>query len=199
MTAREEMLGRIRAALGRKSEDPIPAAPVVRLSDAQADDPVLRFTFALSALGGKVIQVTTEKDAESLIGAAVAGKRIAASCAPLLGRMGIAQECSREACVEAEIGLTSADYALADTGSLVFLSESGESRLISLLPPRHIAVIERAKILPSLDAFLAVVPQPSRQSSALVLVTGPSRTADIEMRLVRGVHGPGEITVIVIG
>ena len=82
------------------------------------------------------------------------------------------------------------------TGSLVFMSEP---RLISLLPPRHIAVIERVKIISGLDELFSRVPYPGAESSAMVLVTGPSRTADIEMRLVRGVHGPGEILVLIVG
>ena len=98
----------------------------------------------------------------------------------------------------AEIGVSSPHYALADTGTLVFLTESGEARLISLLPPRHIAVIGRDKILSGLDELLSLVPLPGVNSSAMVLITGPSRTADIEMRLVRGVHGPGEVTEAVI-
>jgi L-lactate dehydrogenase complex protein LldG len=96
------------------------------------------------------------------------------------------------------VGITSADYALADTGSLVFFSESKESRLLSLLPPCHIAVIESSKIVASLDDVFRLRPLPGAASSAMVVITGPSRTADIEMRLVRGVHGPGEIHVIVV-
>ena len=94
--------------------------------------------------------------------------------------------------------LPSADYALADTGSLVFFSESGDSRLLSLLPPCHIAVIESSKIVASLDDIFRLRALPGWDSSAMVVITGPSRTADIEMRLVRGVHGPGEIHVIVV-
>ena len=70
--------------------------------------------------------------------------------------------------------------------------------MVSLLPPCHIAVIERSKILENLDELLDVCRQPAAQSSAVVLITGPSRTADIEMRLVRGVHGPGEIHVVIV-
>ena len=97
-----------------------------------------------------------------------------------------------------DVGITSADYALADTGSLVMFTESRESRLLSLLPPCHIAVIGRSKIVPSLDDVLRMRPMPGDQSSAMVVITGPSRTGDIEMRLVRGVHGPGEVHVVII-
>jgi len=169
----------------------------VRFADYPTDDPVTKFSEALTALAGKVVLVPTLSEAHSQLGTMLEGKRVVASRAPILG--GFGEEFSREACAEADIGLTSADFALADTGTLVFLSESHESRLISLLPPCHIAVIERHKILTGLDELLSRVPNPSVQSSAMVLITGPSRTADIEMRLVRGVHGPGEIVVMIVG
>jgi L-lactate utilization protein LutC len=184
--SREKMLSTIRAAVDR-----IDAAspPAVRLAPPPEFDRVQRFTEALTALGGSVIEVADAGEAEQKLQAMLAGKTFVSSKAGF----------SRDACAAAEIGVTSGGYALADTGTLVYLSETGEARLISLLPPRHIAVIERDKILSSLDELLSVLPQPGSKSSAMVLITGPSRTADIEMRLVRGVHGPGEITVIMIG
>jgi len=104
----------------------------------------------------------------------------------------------RAACALAEFGITSADYALADTGTLVLLSSREQARLISLLPPVHLAIVPQGKILTGLDELLAALPQPAGLSSSMVLITGPSRTADIEQTLVRGVHGPGEIHVIVV-
>ena len=70
--------------------------------------------------------------------------------------------------------------------------------MISLLPPMHIAIVERARLLTSLDELLSILPRPAEQTSSMVLITGPSRTADIEQILVRGVHGPGEIHVVVV-
>lgn len=197
MTPRDVIFSRIKAALGDAPGDRGEPPPAVRLADFSQEDPVAKFSDALTALAGKVITVPDVAAAHRQLGTMLAGKRVVASRAPVLG--GLGEEYSRDACAAADIGLTSADFALADTGTLVFLTESQESRLISLLPPCHIAVIERHKILSSLDEFLSRVPQPSVQSSAMVLITGPSRTADIEMRLVRGVHGPGEIVVMIIG
>jgi len=108
------------------------------------------------------------------------------------------RELLREACAVADIGITSADYALAATGTLVMLASPREARLISLLPPVHIAVIPRSRILANLDELLSVLPKPAEQTSSMVLITGPSRTADIEQILVRGVHGPGEIYAVVV-
>ncbi len=71
--------------------------------------------------------------------------------------------------------------------------------MISLLPPAHIAVVPRDRILTGLDELFDKVPLPAERSSSMVLITGPSRTADIEQILVRGVHGPGELHVVVVG
>ena len=97
------------------------------------------------------------------------------------------------------MGITSADYALADTGTLVMLSSPREARMISLLPPAHIAVVPRARILTGLDELFSLLPNPAEATSSMVLITGPSRTADIEQILVRGVHGPGVLSVVVTG
>lgn len=193
MTSRDQMLTRVRSALGKSGDEPVPPVWL----DPNHPDPnaAAIFAEALTALGGKVIEAAGLKEAREILRPLLEGHRVIASAAPIIKACGIETAFSREACADAEIGLTSADFAIADTGTLVFLTEP---RLISLLPPRHIAVIERAKILMSLDELFSRVPQPGALSSSMVLATGPSRTADIEMRLVRGVHGPGEVTVVIV-
>ena len=188
MTSREEILASTRAALHRRAGDPVPAAPPVLLSEGKKDGLIEQFKKALEALAGKVAVVKTRADADAAVERALNGRTFLRST----------DRYSREGIAATEVGITSADYALADTGSLVFFSESKESRLLSLLPPCHIAVIESAKIVASLDDVFRLRPLPAEGSSAMVVITGPSRTADIEMRLVRGVHGPGEIHVIII-
>jgi L-lactate dehydrogenase complex protein LldG len=139
----------------------------------------------------------------------VAGKRAVASNAPFLAACGITSipkvrsgfrqaEPLLEACAAADVGITSADYALADTGTLVMLSSQAEARAVSLLPPLHVAVIRRESLLTGLDELFSLVPEPDTLTSSMVLITGPSRTADIEQILVRGVHGPGEIHVVIV-
>ena len=73
-----------------------------------------------------------------------------------------------------------------------------EARLVSLLPPVHIAVVESPRLLSGLDEFLLEVPRPADHGASTVFITGPSRTADIEQILVRGVHGPGELHVVFV-
>ena len=95
-----------------------------------------------------------------------------------------------------QVGLTGAVAGLADTGSIVLTSGPGRGRLVSLLPPVHIALLSRRRLYPSLPSFLAAHPDTISHGSNLVIITGPSRTADIEMTLTHGVHGPREVHVI---
>jgi L-lactate dehydrogenase complex protein LldG len=186
MTARDQLLTRVRGALGRSPGSPVPEPPPVRLHLPEvplADRPA-QFTAALTALGGQVILPYSKDDAREAIKSIVRGRSVVTM--------------QTGDVTTADVGINFADYALADTGSLVFLSESKQSRLISLLPPVHIGIVARNKILSGLDELFMLVPQPAAQSSSMVIVTGPSRTADIEMRLVRGVHGPGEVHVIIV-
>lgn len=96
----------------------------------------------------------------------------------------------------ARAGLSGARAAIADTGSLVLVGGPGRPLTASLLPEIHIALVRDTDILESLHQALQL--EELKQASASVLVTGPSRTADIEMTLTIGVHGPGELHVICI-
>lgn len=99
---------------------------------------------------------------------------------------------------EVFVGVTGAHGGLADTGAIGLLSGPNRSRLASLAPPVHIALLRRDQIYPSLPAFLADNSDAARNSSNLVFIAGPSRTGDIEMTLSIGVHGPGEVHVVVL-
>jgi L-lactate dehydrogenase complex protein LldG len=101
----------------------------------------------------------------------------------------------RSLCARADVGLTTADFALAETGSLVISAGSSRSRLTSLLPPIHIVLLPESRILPSLFDWIAL--RPENLPSNLILISGPSKTADIEQTLVVGVHGPKQLIVIV--
>lgn len=99
---------------------------------------------------------------------------------------------------DAAAGITGAAAGLADSGSLVLVHGPARGRLASLLPPVHIAVLRRGAIAPSLGELLARQPSLPEVSSNMAIITGPSRTADIEMTLSRGVHGPKEVHVILL-
>lgn len=96
-------------------------------------------------------------------------------------------------------GLTGAVAGLADTGTLALPGGPGRSQLASLLPPVHLAVLRAQDIYPSMGAWLAAGGKALIESSPnLALVSGPSRTADIEMTLTIGVHGPAKLIVFCV-
>jgi L-lactate dehydrogenase complex protein LldG len=100
---------------------------------------------------------------------------------------------------QALAGLTGAVAALADTGTLVLPSGPGRSALASLLPSIHLAVLREGDLFPSFEDWLAARgKQTLEAASSVALVTGPSRTADIEMTLTIGVHGPGEVIAYLV-
>jgi L-lactate dehydrogenase complex protein LldG len=96
-----------------------------------------------------------------------------------------------------DVGVTTAQAAIAETGTLVLVSESERHRLVSLVPPVHIAIVNAADICLMLGEALAAVGRGSELSPTITFITGPSRTADIELTLAIGVHGPQELYVIV--
>jgi L-lactate utilization protein LutC len=209
MTARDEILKSAREALGGGDVQPeaTPAARI-RIPEVALEARIASLFRAVCALAGKTFLAGSPADAQAYVAALIGSGPAVASNAAVLRECGIADLAGvqtgftdlqelRQACASAPFGITSADYALADTGTLVMLSSPQEARMISLLPPVHIAVVPRSRILSGLDELLSLVPRPGEISSSMVLITGPSRTADIEQILVRGVHGPGEIHVLV--
>ena len=102
----------------------------------------------------------------------------------------------------ADIGITGVDYAIAETGSCVLIPSAQVSRLVSLLPPIHIAIVQRGQVLPTLDELFTMRRRDFLEGnlgSYMNLISGPSRSADIEYTLVTGVHWPGEVHMILVG
>ncbi len=100
-----------------------------------------------------------------------------------------------------EVGIGGADYALADTGTLVIFSARSSGRWISLAPDIHIVLLPVDRILSSLDEIfdrLTLAGNLSTLGSAVIFITGASRTADIELKLVMGAHGPKELHVVTL-
>jgi len=98
---------------------------------------------------------------------------------------------------DAEIGVTGCDAAIAETGSLVLLSAPGAARTVSLLPPVHVALVRPQDLCFSMGGFFEASAARMADASSCTVVTGPSRTADIELSLTIGVHGPGRVVVII--
>ncbi|MCB9147758.1 MAG: lactate utilization protein [Caldilineaceae bacterium] len=100
------------------------------------------------------------------------------------------------------VGLSGVDAALAATGSLVLASGGGQYRTASLLPPVHIALVKESQILSDFEEWMTIQRAQKltrfRQSSNIVVISGPSRTADIAMQLILGMHGPGELHILLL-
>jgi L-lactate utilization protein LutC len=96
-----------------------------------------------------------------------------------------------------DVGESRALYGLAETGSVVLAASPDEPRSRSLLPEVHVTYLREDDILPGLDELFAAVGR--EPPSALAIVTGPSRSADIEQMLTIGVHGPGEVHIVLVG
>ena len=196
-TARENILGRVRTSLRRPDGGAPSGVPEVRLTpgDLPLDVKIEQFCSALEKLAAKTFLAKRPEAAGDHVRALVDGRRVVMTKSPVLAQCGITYDSVPVA--DAAVGITGAEYALADTGTLVVMS-SMESRLASLLPPVHIAVIESGRLLSGLDELLQRESKPADRTASMVLITGPSRTADIEQILVRGVHGPGELHVVVL-
>ena len=93
-------------------------------------------------------------------------------------------------------GVSTAVYGLADTGSVVLAASPEEPRSRSLLPDVHVTLLREDRILPGLDELFAALGDDL--PSALAIVTGPSRSADIEQKLAVGVHGPREVHIVLL-
>ncbi len=170
----------------------------------------------LEAVGGHCVVVQGEIEAARALNRIIAelqatslpARRIALSDAPLIGRLSRALNANIEkarispSTVDLfgyDIGLTTAQAAIAETGTLVLESDCERHRLISLLPPVHITIVNAGDIRLTLGEALKQVRRNglSDMSRAITFITGPSRTADIELTLTIGVHGPKELYVIV--
>jgi len=110
----------------------------------------------------------------------------------------------RELIARADLGVTGVDLAIAETGTLVLRAAAGRPRSTSLLPPCHVAVFDRTALVETLEqvgiALEAwhVGPAPATRGAVITFITGPSRTADIELTLTRGVHGPKEVHAVFV-
>jgi L-lactate dehydrogenase complex protein LldG len=208
MPARDHILHRVRTALGRSAgQAPAEAPPALLRVPVTAREERLRRM--LERFPGKAMRAGSIEEARQYVAGQIRGWRVVASPAPLLDQLGIlglpevrrasgAPEAVREACAAADAGITAAEYGLADTGALVVLAGSCEPRLVSLLPLIHIAVLQADRVLSGLEELFTILPDPGAVSSSMVLIAGPSRTADIEQILTLGVHGPREIRLVIV-
>jgi len=229
VSGRTTVIGNIAANLrrGRTAIGHTDAAPVAKSPDAPGvswpEDLLLeRFGAELTAIAGRVHRAATAREAiDAVVGVCreQGASRVLSWAPEWVGVPGLSEALAargidadggwlpdgsgreqRLAALEPiRVGITGAFAGIAESGTIAVVSGPGRPRLASLVVPVHVALLRADRLYPSLPAFLAAYPDVAEQGSNLVLITGPSRTADIEMTLTRGVHGPGEIHVIVLG
>jgi L-lactate dehydrogenase complex protein LldG len=99
---------------------------------------------------------------------------------------------------DAELGIAEADFAIASTGTLAVVANANRPGSLTLLPTASLVIVQIDRVMPNLAAVLAAMGPDGVAANRLTLITGPSRTADIEKRIVLGVHGPKSLHVIVV-
>ncbi len=112
-------------------------------------------------------------------------------------------ETVRNHVIDSYVGITSADFCMADTASLVLRTRIGQARSVSLLPSIHVAVIKESQIIADMKELFALIkydPQtgPEGLTNCMTFVSGPSKTADIEAQMVFGAHGPRELYLYIL-
>jgi len=212
-SARESILGSIRTHLAASVpfNDHLvnPANPVIlsKIDSTSRSLPEL-FKESVEFVAGHCIITTDTKDVLSRIIRDLNGQRIAISDDPEVKRLLYATDLEIEELGIApdahdifrfDVGISTAQAAIAETGTLVLDSACERHRLVSLVPPVHIAIINASSIVETLSDALTLLQKDKEISPAITFITGPSRTADIELTLAIGVHGPRELYVIVNG
>lgn len=211
------VLDNVRRALGRSGATPVPPPPpeipdpVVRLVHSPIGLPDL-FNKRAAEMKMRVSSVTVDDLAAELaiFLRETNSKRIMLSDTPLLRRLELGDALDQagfearywsgvtaDAAYDYDAGVTEVDYAVAETGSLVIRHRPEHGRLLSLVPFVHVAIVDPAKLLPDLlDLFETL----SRDGvgSGVTIISGPSKTADIEMNVVTGVHGPNVVKAFVL-
>lgn len=213
MNAREEILARVRTALEGVKPPPRPVGPSpgLPLRPAGAEEQSACFEARLRAVGGTLHRVQSADAALTALLAIAAGlgaRELAHSDDPLvvdLARRAAALDGlsafdgsrDRARLLRCPLGLTGAQLGIAETGSLVLCSSDERHRETSLVPEVHVALLRRSRLVATLGealerAYAGAAP------ALVTLITGPSRTADIELTLVVGVHGPRALHVLLL-
>ncbi len=106
---------------------------------------------------------------------------------------------SKDVASRADIGLSTAAWAIAETGSLVLEGGPGRGRIVTLLPPSYVAVVPVDRVLSTVPEMIRKYAEAGNVPANICFHTGPSRSGDIEMTLAIGVHGPGDVHVLLVG
>ncbi len=201
------LLNAVRSRL--KGTQPPPLPPVLDMPTARGG--VDAFCQALEAVEGQVHRVKSSEDGLLILRGLAADRSwnaIACSDAAALSSWrdsvglachvhGLRDPIPRSELLEMDVGLCTAQLGIAETGTLVLCSESERHRLVSLVPPASVIVLFARDLVPDLASALRQL-QTQALPTTTSFITGPSRTADIELTLTVGVHGPRSVDVILI-
>jgi L-lactate utilization protein LutC len=185
--ARDNILQRVRAALTVEAHRPLPP------TDASVFPPVIdvenRFREEFVTLRGEIIE-----DDAALRAFLKGFTKVATDGGELTARIVGEPNASVREC---DLGVTGCDCLVAQTGSIVVSTLSAGGRALSVLPPTHLVIARREQIVPDLVSAMALLRKryDRHWPSALSVITGPSRTADIEKILVMGAHGPKRLVL----
>jgi L-lactate dehydrogenase complex protein LldG len=204
MTDREQILASLR------QQERVVTHPSAWKTPRRFDDLAERFTDSLTAGAGEVHRAASLAEALEILGQLLAelpARQVAVNAEPPLEEIDLAARWPnvewhvtgrssgdlRAFCAAADAGITGVDAALAETGTIVVSSGPGKSRLVSLLPPVHIALVPTSCL--TVDLFTWTAARGAMPAS-VTLISGPSKTADIEQVMAIGVHGPKRLIVI---
>jgi len=205
MSAREDILGQLRGQM--RGTSPLPAWRTHR----HYEDLAGQFEIALTAAGGEVHRIdgleNTIERAMGLLRQLEASRVVVNGEPPLAGLdlsafgqdiewfvVGQTTGDLRAFCAAADVGLSGADGALAETGTVIISSGPSKSRLATLLPPVHLALVPTSCL--TTDIFTWTDGRQAAPPANVTLISGPSKSADIEQTLSTGVHGPKRFIVL---
>jgi L-lactate dehydrogenase complex protein LldG len=219
----QTIVARVKNALASGAPAPnhaAPRAPSLQ-PDGQRAELVSSFAHELEAVGGRTIGPVAPEQLAERVGAIVrergvksiavgegvvvdlsqVGKSLSESGIDVI-RTGVVDGSTRpdlrQQLAQVDAGLAEADYAIASTGTLAVLSDETRPSALTLLPPASLVVVRIDRMKADLASTLTALGGAALESRRLTLITGPSRTADIEKRIVMGVHGPKSLDVIVV-
>lgn len=223
MPGRAEFLEKVRHRTQRGRYKPTHAPDVAWTpkdrprEDPTIEDPPTRFLEELEALGGHGVRVGSIEEARDHVLSVVRGrdaKLLVRWDLKELKELGVDEplaeagvevavwrnlEDFREVASQADVGLSTAAWAIAETGTLVLEGGSGMGRSVTLLPPTYVAVVPVGRMLRTVPEAIEKYAGNGGLPANVCFHTGPSRSGDIEMSLFIGMHGPGDVHVILVG
>ncbi|TRZ68065.1 MAG: lactate utilization protein C [Rhodocyclaceae bacterium] len=214
MTAREDVLGRVRAHLrrdarnaasGRSALDAYLKARLQGPRPKIGGDLVMRFRAKSELLSSTVEEVTASPDVPQAVARYLAAHQLSTNAVCWPGLTGLPwraagiEVAARPATGSDLVGITGCFCALAETGTLMLCSGPETPAATSLLPESHIAIVPARRILAGMeDAWNLARTELGEMPRAINFISGPSRTGDIEQTIVLGAHGPYRVHIVIV-